>query len=375
MILTLGAFISLFLAMLLFGKKRKLEEDSILGIWFLIIAIHLGLTVLYLYDYSYRWPFLLGLDLPLPLIHGPMLFIYGSYSMAKKPRNSAVLLFHFLPVLLLYVYQLPFFFEDPAEKIAFYHAQERDPGLYSQLIFPLFILSTAVYLTASFITLSIARKDAPLQEHAPSPTRLRWHRFVLIGYGIVFLLFVASIFLPYVLIPDKSFFSDGPAYIGIVALIVFIAYVGIQQTGLFSNVQVVPPMKKSLGLYEKSGLTERKAREIGEKIDSVMKEQRLYSEPALSLSELAKAIDEYPSHVSQTMNRVKGLGFHQLVNDYRIREFKSRIDEVLDNRETILSLAFECGFNSKSSFNAIFKKSEGMTPSQFLAQSAATTST
>ena len=70
-------------------------------------------------------------------------------------------------------------------------------------------------------------------------------------------------------------------------------------------------------------------------------------------------------NISQTINEVLGKNFYQLVNEYRVEEFKSLLQNAKWKKDTLLTLAMEAGFNSKSSFNRIFKEITGQTPSQY----------
>jgi AraC-like DNA-binding protein len=62
-----------------------------------------------------------------------------------------------------------------------------------------------------------------------------------------------------------------------------------------------------------------------------------------------------------------GMNFYNLVNEYRIKEVKDRLKSDKYKRLTILAIAYDSGFNSKSSFNTIFKEKTGQTPSEYLA--------
>jgi len=164
----------------------------------------------------------------------------------------------------------------------------------------------------------------------------------------------------------KQYFTDGIAYIGLVILIVCMGYFGIRQTSLFSS-QPLETRVKDSRRYEKSGLKPEQSRKIMEELKINMIEGKLFRDPDLTRSMLSDALGVNPNHLSQAINE-NGSTFNDLINSYRVEEFKNRRNEVKTRKETILSLAFECGFNSKSSFNHIFKNSTGMTPSQYIYQ-------
>ena len=98
-----------------------------------------------------------------------------------------------------------------------------------------------------------------------------------------------------------------------------------------------------------------------------MSEEELFKNNELLINDLAAKLDIHPNYLSQVINEKEGKNFYEFVNSYRLKEFKRLIALPEYKRFTLLSVAFECGFNSKSSFNRYFKKETGQTPSQYFA--------
>ena len=97
-----------------------------------------------------------------------------------------------------------------------------------------------------------------------------------------------------------------------------------------------------------------------------MSEKKLYTNPQLTLAELAENVNVSVNHLSQIINQYEKVNFHDFVNKYRIDEF---IKNASSRKEfSILAHALDAGFNSKSSFNSVFKKHHGMPPSKYIAQ-------
>jgi AraC-like DNA-binding protein len=86
---------------------------------------------------------------------------------------------------------------------------------------------------------------------------------------------------------------------------------------------------------------------------------------SLKLNQLAKMIGTTPNSLSQVINEESEQNFYDFINGYRIDEAKKMIRDPANAQVTLLSIAYDAGFNSKSAFNAAFKKYTGMTPSQF----------
>jgi TolB-like protein/class 3 adenylate cyclase/AraC-like DNA-binding protein len=110
----------------------------------------------------------------------------------------------------------------------------------------------------------------------------------------------------------------------------------------------------------KTDITELAAQK--EKILQFFTAESPYLDPQLSLSSLAQAIDLHPNQLSLLINDIIGMNFNEFINSYRLEAFKQKALDPANSHLTLLGLAYESGFNSKTVFNAFFKKWEGMTP-------------
>jgi YesN/AraC family two-component response regulator len=112
-------------------------------------------------------------------------------------------------------------------------------------------------------------------------------------------------------------------------------------------------------------LQENKFEEIISRIQRIMSQEKLYQETELSLQNLADKIG-FPSYqVSLAINEGMKKSFYDLVNGYRVEEAKRLLLDIKNKNFTILSIGFDAGFNSKTTFNAVFKKFTGLTPTEF----------
>ena len=118
--------------------------------------------------------------------------------------------------------------------------------------------------------------------------------------------------------------------------------------------------------YRKSGLKAEEASELHQQLLRLMQTEKPYLEPKLSLAQLAERLGVLPNHLSQIINQYEEKNFYDFVNSYRVEEFIDLAKKDTDKSFNLLGLAFEAGFNSKSSFNQVFKKFKGKTPSEFL---------
>lgn len=108
---------------------------------------------------------------------------------------------------------------------------------------------------------------------------------------------------------------------------------------------------------------------FSESLESVMKEDKLFIDSELSLKQLAVHIGLHPNKLSWLLNNHFGKNFNDFVNAYRLIYFKQIALKRENKNITLLGLAYDSGFNSKTVFNTFFKKETGMTPRQWIKQS------
>jgi AraC-like DNA-binding protein len=122
--------------------------------------------------------------------------------------------------------------------------------------------------------------------------------------------------------------------------------------------------------YERSGLTGAAAEQHLRALLASMESEHLYRNSTLTLTELAEHLSVSPHNLSEVINTRLGKNFYDLVNGYRLEEVKQDLTDPAKQHLKILSLAFDAGFNSKATFNTLFKERTGMTPSEFRTASA-----
>ena len=113
-------------------------------------------------------------------------------------------------------------------------------------------------------------------------------------------------------------------------------------------------------------LTEQEVKKYQAALSEAMDSNRIYLDPDLSLRSLSEQIKLHPNKLSWLLNEVVGMNFNEFVNKYRLEAFQALARQPDTNHLTILGLAYECGFNSKSVFNEFFKRTTGQTPSAWL---------
>jgi AraC-like DNA-binding protein len=115
--------------------------------------------------------------------------------------------------------------------------------------------------------------------------------------------------------------------------------------------------------YAKSSLPPGVRQRIKRKLQAALASESLYRNSLLNLGSLSGSIKENAHYVSQVINQELDSNFYQLVNQYRIDEAKKLL--MVAPERTVLEIALSVGFNSKSTFNAAFRRNTGKTPSEY----------
>jgi AraC-like DNA-binding protein len=162
------------------------------------------------------------------------------------------------------------------------------------------------------------------------------------------------------------FCTDG-LFLSLSVFVILIGYFGLKQKVIFSSEDIIVAGEatKVQTKYSGSRLSDSEAKQYTEKLTDYMKSAKPYLNPDLSLPQLATELNISSHYLSQVINEQFNLNFFDFVNGYRVEAFKEKITDPGFWNFSLLGIAFECGFNSKSAFNRIFKQTTGTTPSQY----------
>jgi AraC-like DNA-binding protein len=104
------------------------------------------------------------------------------------------------------------------------------------------------------------------------------------------------------------------------------------------------------------------------KVTAIVEQEQLYTEPELTLTVLAKKMNTNTSVLSRVINQGFNTSFNDFVNEYRVNAVKEKLQAGEQQTQTLLGIAFDCGFNSKATFNRAFKKLTGASPKEWIEQ-------
>ncbi len=365
MLFIAGISIAFFISALLLVKRNKSKSDYFLLVWMLLNAAHLGFHYLNFTDNMYAYPHLLGIQLPFPLFQGVLLYFYVASVTNQGPKKNWHYWLHLIPAGLAYLYLIRFFVLPASEKIEVFKMQGGEEHALFMMVLQLAVfVSGIIYVLWCSKLLLNHKKNIRKQFSDIEEINLSWLQFLVLGLGIVWCLVIITQ-------------NDTLIYQAVAVFVILIGFFGVQQKNIFnetkrqfeSQVKVEANTEKTeKDKYQNSGLSDSLANDQYEKLTSLMQEEELYKNAALSLGDLASAMDLHPNYLSQVINEKGGKSFYDFVNQYRVEAFKKLLEEKAHEKYTLMTLAFDCGFNSKSTFNRYFKKMTGQTPTQYANQ-------
>jgi AraC-like DNA-binding protein len=350
-----GISLSFFLSFLLFTKKGKSKADGILGLWLIVIGIHLFLfhfqnqiNKLYLPYYIYLPCF--------PLLHGPMLYFYVTSITNQNPTFKKNYLFHFVPLLLVYLVSIRFFLLPYSEKLKVFELEGKGFEIESWIKTILIMTSGVLYTLLCLHLLNEHKKNIENRFSEIEKINLIWLRFLIYGFGFIWIaVFTQNDFLIFSLVT---------------LFVILLGYFGIKQMGIFSQKNIMSDIDLSFESekekYEDTKVIKPELLEVHTLLIDFVTKEKPYLNPELTLPELAKLIGVHTNILSSVINTIESKSFYDLINQKRIEEFKQKVILPENQKYTLLTLAYDCGFNSKTAFYRNFKNLTGQSPSQYL---------
>jgi len=287
---------------------------------------------------------------------GPLLFFYVKSIVNSEFHFRKVHVFHFIPVLFqagLYLYLVCSSYAHRH----WYWQEVHLPFTY-RLEFDGTFISLAVYLFFSIKMLMSYQNWLKEKYSEVSSSSLNWLKIIL----ILMLLLTVQWFVEVILrdvFEDYYTYTFTPLILGVLTLV--LAYRAFMQ----DDQREITFQPESTELDNPSFSFDP---DILAQITKRMEEDRDYLEPKLSLKSFAKNCKLPQKTVSQYLNQKLNMTFHDYVNGHRIEAFKKMVISKEEQNMTLEGMAYDCGFNSKATFNRIFKKKTGITPSQFVSK-------
>lgn len=371
----LGASQAAFLSFLVFNKKNKSHGDYVLAVWLGFIGLHLVGYYINSTGLSLEYPHLLALDECFPILQGPIMFVYVLVMINEEGKLKPVHLLHGLPFLIVSLYFfIDFYSLGAEEKLSYYLELSESPSFVLIITSILNNLLGPVYVVLSLWKLRNHERNISHRFSYTEEIDLKWLKYVLAGIGVVWAIVLLSYIMDF--FTSNEELGNQMIYGSLTLAVFFLGYFGIKQHAIYTptpapslpqpNEAVVEKEVTETDRYKNSGLKKEAAERHLRELLEYMEAEKPYLNGKLSLKEVAQHLDISVNHLSQVINEQLRKSFFDFINTYRVEEVKRLLNESKHEQLTLLAVAYDSGFNSKSSFNGIFKKVTGITPSQYL---------
>lgn len=355
--ITSGAAFLLGFLLLFNSRKVNITANKFLGLFIITIGLAMLEIPLFYKNFSVTNPFLFEMIGLCRFLTVPFLYISIQYftSLSKKIHNKDLL--HFLPFIFFLVFRIPFFitgknfeFSEGERKIIFFILQTALP------------LQVIIYWILSFDSLKNHLKNIRQFSSSTEKNDLVWLKYFLLILLIIVVAWFNLVFFGF-----KNLIDLTP-YLYLLSIF-FLAYFSLQQREIFDFSQSELNELASIKKYKKENskrVSDNRLTELNEKLKILMHSEKIYLENDLSLPKLAERLYSSSNETSFLINELYQDNFYNFINKYRIEEAKNLLLSDKYSQLNILGIAYESGFNSKTTFNTTFKKFIGLSPTEFV---------
>ncbi|WP_184177199.1 helix-turn-helix domain-containing protein [Rhabdobacter roseus] len=326
---------------------------KILGIWLLCSAYYNWGIFLWAEHLENHYPSIIVSGFSVPLLFGPFLFWYVKFQ-TSDTRFTKDELWHLVPYILISLSYVSYFFK-PFEQRVNSLLASNEGFLFRNLVRTTYIyISIPLYF--GWCALKIFRFQRSLKDNFSNSDKIHfnWMLFLMAGILVIWSVVIIT--------KNEELITKA-----IAIFLILLGYFGITQVDVFSKrtpqsalVEEVKPK------YVNSGLDNLEIDRLHQALIRLLQTEKPYLNPELTLQHLASMIDAQVHHLSQVINEKEQKNFYDLINGWRIEEFLKEVKSEKNKKYTLLAIAYDCGFNSKASFNRNFKKYTGKTPTEYL---------
>ncbi|NET35056.1 MAG: AraC family transcriptional regulator [Cyanothece sp. SIO1E1] len=366
LLLQLGGLQAILLALMLFFRTSAAKTGRKWLAW-LLLTLGMASVCHALDELSFylEFPHLIRLNWGLPLCLGPLLYLYVRQLTAPEVKLSQADFQHFSPYILNLLLLLPFLFQDGESKIQvldyFTAIISRGTDIYQTYYYILHIgiAYWGWHYTLKCLPLLNNYRERLLANYSDIEKRqLNWMQSIVYGFMGLFTLFVLSLVLN-ISSNYPDFDYEQYFYLGSFVLVYWMTFKSVKLEG-----DTAPPQTEIPTTTNTTKPVEVDSKQKDQLLEYMLTEKP-YLNSELTAVDLAQTLGLTRHQLSQILNEQLGKNFYDFINAYRVDAFKAHLEDPAFANYNLLGLALESGFKSKSSFNSIFKKVTGMTPSQY----------
>ena len=387
-----GILLSLIL---LFNNFREFKSRIYLASYFIIISVYCLNAYVFLYSKSVFWVAVFGPHFTfLYYLIGPLFYLYIRSVITDDPRFRRRDLIHLAPMIVYLIAVVPYFITPFSYKTEIAAKIVNNPDILAELNFTILsewfsvlyvyisrVLLILIYLICSFIM--FWRFVKRHEDFRILTDKFILNRWLLIFFGFTFILILSNIFLLFI-----SYNSDSMVPFYTMNLLNILTGLGLSGLilSLFFFPVILYGMPQEPVYVDKVVFQERKLRpeadkalyepnfkigyllEIQEKVLNGMTESQLFLQPHLTLNKFADILQIPPHHLIYYFREYKNQSFNDFNNECKVKYAMNLMVDSKTTRLTIEAIGLLSGFNNRVTFFRAFKKAQGISTSEYLAQ-------
>ena len=348
------SFIGLFFSVkLIIVPRLNNRASKALGLYLLLQSVSLFVSCLFWTNYIYRVPEFYSSTLLFSLLYGPLLVIYFD-AVFESPKSLINYGFHFLPFLIMLGLKMPYYLSSPEVRIL--HPEQATLSyLVNGQIDYAEIVNIAHLSIYGYVLFRQIRTHPHIGYTRP------WANWILVFY----VSFIALTILYWIIViaQQNTLLADYFISLSVCGSIILLAWFGDRYEKLKEGEAIIN-FEGEDTKYKNSGLPTSLAKKLAEDLGLLMSREQLYKENNLKLETLAEKLKSNRHFVSQVINQYYKTNFFDFINENRIEEAKRLL--ISDSHElNIIEIAYAVGYNNKVTFNTVFKRFTGITPSEY----------
>lgn len=364
----MGAVQGVVLTIFLYSIKSNIIANRLLGLLTFLWSIILTVFAIQSQGLFIEYPHLLKTFAHVEFTFFPLLYLHVKYLLSKHITFDKKDLVHFIPMLINVLLYSGFYFKSASDKLLM--AQLEGGYYHIATIISDEILTIQGILYPILILLMMKNYNSKVIDYQSNTDRVD---LKLLRIGVILSLiswvFGITAFNLSLFNIDIGFDLFIICYLFIVLIIYIISYIAIWSPEVFKLSEIQITQFKSSRVEVRYEDIDKKSidklNEQNNRLINYMENEKPYLIADLSLQELADSLNISRHQLSALINQRHNINFYEFVNNYRVKEFILQMQDPNKQHYKMLSIAYDSGFNSKASFNRIFKQITGQTPSEY----------
>lgn len=366
-LLVIGVFQAVLLVLLLLTKRNKSIADYILAGYLVLSGLLIFFTYLEIWNRNndFQYLCLANLRTPFILLIGPVLWLYVKLVTEQHFRFKLKYLLTLIPFLLVSMLATRDYFRPDLAITAAPNPESLNNQFNFFFIIGLIAISNIGYTAWGLALIGRYKKALKTYFSSTEKINLYWLQFILIS-ALISYSGISGLYIANAVFNLMGYQVLQQAGYGIAAmLLLVIGFFGLRKGSIFTSSDIDFDLEKAIDMEEPTIKLTSEEEVFVHRLLEFMKVEKPHLDPDINLALLSGKMKVSSEYLSTILNSRLNKSFFDFINHYRVEEFKRLCKDPGKKNLTLISLAYDSGFNSKATFNRVFKREMNCTPSEY----------